>query len=288
MRLFGIGRTNKKETVVGGNELGEYIQTRNGRGSALAERNLHTTPVEPAEAVRRINKVVKIIQTEHPSSLALLAYAVALSAHARIIKRLNENPEVAAPVYFEDVSGLPAYTCMQADLVSYCHRFEPEPLHKAVLDSFSGWTRAGVQGVDGRPGLEGCRCPGDPVTIHLEIMLKHTHQVVDDKLVIEQSLGIKHDGDNKDHGKAHLENHYSGFTEESDREDILIVASSKASIELVTGEYGLRGHQFAQEATRHANEIDIQEWRSLLTATLNSLAPAEQPEEVWHDETNAV
>ena len=140
--------------------------------SALAIQNYKTSTIDPFEAVTRIKNIVEAIASSGNSSLALKAYAIALQAQAEVLPVLNSNPLLISRVYFEKAFNqffLPSYSSMLADLVSYCHKFEPEPVLKAVLDSFSGWSVVTVQ------KLEDCRCGGDPITLGLKIKTHHTH-----------------------------------------------------------------------------------------------------------------
>ena len=219
----------------------------------LAAQNYQINTFDPFEAVRRIGFIRKEISASRAGfSLAPKAYAFALNAQIKILLALNQNPNLTSRVYFDDVSGLPSFSNMAADLISYCGRFEPEPILKAVLDSFSGWAVLGVQ------KFEGCRCSGEPVNLELKMRVHHSHEIKDGKFFIEQLLGIESEN------KEHLERHYNKFSQKSKTgENIVIVAVSKASIKLV-GEYGDGWHEFAVEEEKHSDEIDINAWRLFL------------------------
>ena len=140
--------------------------------------------------------------------------------------------------------------------------FEPEPMLKAILDSFSGWSVLGIQ------KFEGCRCGGDLVNLELKIRLHHSHEVKDGRFVIEQLLGVESDN------QAHLDKHFSGFSRKSKaQENIMVVAISKASIKL-EGEY-----QLWVEEEKCANEIKIDQWKAILNETVARLVEAKETKE---------
>jgi len=219
--------------------------------------------IAPNTAIQRINGLAKEIAWRNVGdSLALKAYAVALSAQAEAISRLNREPELVSAVYFDETTGLPVYSNTEADLMTFCHMFEPEPMLKAILDSFSGWSVLGIQ------KFEGCRCGGDLVNLELKIRLHHSHEVKDGRFVIEQLLGVESDN------QAHLDKHFSGFSRKSKaQENIMVVAISKASIKL-EGEY-----QLWVEEEKCANEIKIDQWKAILNETVARLVEAKETKE---------
>lgn len=224
----------------------EYLLVTDG----FKTENLHTKTVFPEEAVRQIRNLVKEIALRKVDSLALKAYAVALSAQTKVIARLNREPELVSMVYLDEATGLPLYSNTEADLMTFCQMFEPEPMLKAILDSFSGWSILGTQ------KFEGCRCGDDSVNLELKIRLHHSHEIKDGRFFIEQLLGVESDN------QAHLEKHYGGFSQKSKaQENILIVAVSKISIRL-SDEYDQ--HEFQVEEERHSDQINIGVWRNIL------------------------
>ncbi|MBI2676449.1 MAG: hypothetical protein HYX21_00635 [Candidatus Yanofskybacteria bacterium] len=221
----------------------------------LANGDYQTNTVDPFEAVTRIKNIVGQIASFGQSCLALKAYAIALQAQAVVLPVLNSSPLLVSKVYFDKALNLPSYSPMLADLVSYCSKFEPEPMLKAVLDSFSGWSVLAVQ------KFEDCRCNGDPVTLELKIRVHHSHEVKNSKFFIEQLLGIESEN------KEHLQKHYGGFNQKSVADpNIQIVSISRISIQL-QGEYGHvlhNSYEFKVEEEKHSDQIDINAWQTLL------------------------
>ncbi|MBI2057514.1 MAG: hypothetical protein HYT63_00820 [Candidatus Yanofskybacteria bacterium] len=240
-----------KENEISGTRLGVSLAVESLN---LATEDYQTDTVDPFEAVLCIKGIAAMIaEFEKDSfSLALRAYAMALQAQAAILPVLNANPNLVSKVYFDKAFNLPSYSPMLADLVSYCSKFEPEPMLKAVLDSFSGWAVLAVQ------KFEDCRCNGDPITLELKIRAHHSHEIKDGKFIIEQLLGIESEN------KEHLQKHYGGFSQKSNAdENIVVVAVSRASIKL-DGEYGHDWHELKIEEEKHSDQIDINAWRHVL------------------------
>lgn len=235
---------------------------KNAEPLALASQNQYSdddpyNAIDPFEAVRRIRGIVGAIAGSEAgsASLALKAYSIALRAQSAVLQVLNANPELVSKVHFDNVSGLPSYSIMAADLISCCKKFEPEPVLKAVLDSFSGWAVLGTQ------KLEGCRCGSEPVDIELKIRVHHSHEIKDDKFFIEQLLGVESEN------KEHLEKHYGGFNQKSNAgENILIVAVSRASIILAGKDECAQSsrYEFKIEEEKQSDEVDISIWKNIL------------------------
>lgn len=230
--------------------------------------NAKVQTVAPDKAVQQIRSLAKEIALRNLDSLALKAYAIALFAQTETIAKLNREPELISMVYLDKTTGLPVYSNTEADLMTFCQMFDPEPMLKAVLDSFSGWSVLGIQ------KFEGCRCGGDPVNLELKIRLHHSHEIKDGRFFIEQLLGIESDN------QAHLEKHFSGFSQKSKaNEKIMIVATSRASISLEGEFHGHDLYEFRVEEEQRSNEVKVADWRNVLENLLIQTPSLESVEE---------